>query len=162
MTVVIRSLNSRSERGIRIMFENKFEPFSRKAYYYETDGMGIVHHSNYIRWMEEARINWLENIGYPYTRIEESGLMIPVLSAECEYKYPVRFDEEFEIQMILTGFNGVKFSVEYRIYNKTADKLSAIGKSSHCFVNKDFRPVRTKRDFPELYDVFNDNLNIEF
>lgn len=144
------------------MSEYNYEPFSRKAYYYETDGMGIVHHSNYIRWMEEARINWLSNIGYPYTKIEDLGLMIPVLTAGCEYKYPVRFDDEFEIRIMLKDFNGVKFSVEYNIYNKTADKLSAVGKSSHCFVNRDFRPIRIKRDYPDLYNVFNDNLNTEF
>lgn len=144
------------------MSVSNYKPFSRKAYYYETDGMGIVHHSNYIRWMEEARIYWLEYIGYPYSKVEQSGLMIPVLSAECEYKHPIRFDELFEIHTMLKDFNGVRFSVEYRITNLTADKLSAIGKTSHCFVNRDFRPARTKRDFPELYNVFNDNLNVEF
>lgn len=144
------------------MNENIYKPFSRKAYYYETDGMRIVHHSNYIRWMEEARIYWLQYIGYPYSKVEESGLMIPVLSAECEYKYPIRFDDKFEIHLMLKDFNGVRFSVEYRVFNKTANKLSAIGKTSHCFVNMDFRPARTKRDYPELYNIFNDNLNIEF
>ncbi len=144
------------------MEKNKKIPFTRKAYYYETDGMGIVHHSNYIRWMEEARINWLEYVGYPYKAVEDLGLMIPVLSASCEYKHPVRFDDEFEISMNLTYFNGVRFSVEYSIYNKTAGKLSAKAESSHCFVNRDFRPVRTKRDYPKLYKVFNDNLNLKF
>lgn len=144
------------------MCENKFKPFSRKALYYETDAMGVVHHSNYIRWMEEARINWLKNMGYPYVKIEEQGLMIPVLSAECQYKYPVKYDDEFEIKIVLKEFNGVKFSVEYNIYNKTTDKLSSVGKTSHCFVSKDFRPVRTKRDYPDLYNIFNNNLNIEF
>lgn len=144
------------------MCENNFVPFSRKAFYYETDAMGIVHHSNYIRWMEEARINWLANIGYPYSKIESQGLMIPVLSAECQYKYPVKYDDEFEIKIILREFNGVRFSVEYNIYNKTTNKLSAVGKTSHCFVNKDFRPARTKRDYLELYNIFNNNLNTEF
>lgn len=144
------------------MCENNFVPFSRKAFYYETDAMGIVHHSNYIRWMEEARINWLANIGYPYSKIESQGLMIPVLSAECQYKYPVKYDDEFEIKIILREFNGVRFSVEYNIYNKTTNKLSAVGKTSHCFVNKDFRPARTKRDYQELYNIFNNNLNTEF
>ena len=144
------------------MHNNNFVPFSRKAFYYETDAMGIVHHSNYIRWMEEARINWLSNIGYPYAEIECQGLMIPVLSAECQYKYPVKYDDEFEIKIILREFNCVRFSVEYNIFNKTTNKLSAVGKTSHCFVNKDFRPVRTKRDYPELYNIFNNNLNTEF
>ena len=62
------------------------EPYTRTAKYYETDQMGIIHHSNYIRWMEEARIDVLNQMGYPYRRFEEMGYISPVLHAECEYK----------------------------------------------------------------------------
>ena len=55
--------------------------YGRKIQYYETDRMGIVHHSNYIRWMEEARIDALAQIGIPYDKIEAAGILIPVLEA---------------------------------------------------------------------------------
>ena len=64
--------------------------YTRKVYYYETDRMGIVHHSNYIRWFEESRIYFLEKAGFPYEKMEETGVMIPVLSAACEYKNAVK------------------------------------------------------------------------
>ncbi len=59
------------------------EPYERTAHYYETDRMGIIHHSNYIRWFEETRIHYLDKAGYPYSEMEKDGVMIPVLSAEC-------------------------------------------------------------------------------
>ena len=52
--------------------------YIRKVQYYETDRMGIVHHSNYIRWFEEARIFYMEKMGYSYSEMEKTGIMIPV------------------------------------------------------------------------------------
>ena len=68
------------------------EPYIIKARYYETDQMGIIHHANYIRWMEEARIDLMNQMGYPYRRFEEMGYLSPVLHAECEYKKSVKFN----------------------------------------------------------------------
>ena len=62
------------------------EPYVHKVQYYETDKMGIVHHSNYIRWMEEARIDFLERMGWPYDRLENEGIISPVIGVDCKYK----------------------------------------------------------------------------
>lgn len=51
--------------------------------YYETDKMGITHHSNYIRWMEEARTAFLAEKGWPYDRLEKDGVFSPVVSVNC-------------------------------------------------------------------------------
>ena len=67
--------------------------YEREANYYETDKMGIIHHSNYIRWFEEARIGFMKNIGFPYDAMEDNGIMMPVLSVECDYKSSVRFGD---------------------------------------------------------------------
>ena len=58
------------------------KPYTKTAKYYETDQMGVIHHSNYIRWMEEARVDMLNQIGYPYRRFEEMGYISPS-SPEC-------------------------------------------------------------------------------
>ena len=50
------------------------EKYIHKVQYYETDKMGITHHSNYIRWMEEARINYLEQNGWPYDKLEKERI----------------------------------------------------------------------------------------
>ena len=60
--------------------------YLRQPHYYETDQMGIIHHSNYIRWFEEARVDWLTFLDVPYYKIEEAGIIIPVLAVTCDYK----------------------------------------------------------------------------
>ena len=122
-----------------------------KARYYETDQMGIIHHSNYIRWMEEARIDMLNQLGYPYRRFEELGYISPVLHAECEYKKSVKFDDEVKIVVSLQDFGKVKFTLRYDIYNMSEGGcLSACGTTRHCFLNKDGRPVMMNKEMKEF------------
>ena len=141
------------------MTENKkvIPPYERTAYYYETDRMGIIHHSNYIRWFEETRIHYLEQAGYPYSKMEKDGVMIPVLSAECTYKNAVRFDETVLIYLKITQFNGFKMTIEYIVKGKENGDIKAIGTTRHFFVDSEFKPIRVKDKYPEVYNVFNDN-----
>ena len=67
--------------------------YIHKVQYYETDKMGFVHHSNYIRWFEEARLDFMDKQGFSYKSFEDLGYISPVLSAECKYKKSVRFGE---------------------------------------------------------------------
>ena len=130
------------------------KPYMLKARYYETDQMGIIHHSNYIRWMEEARIDVLNQLGYPYRRFEEMGYMSPVLHAECEYKKSVKFDDEVKIVVSLEDFGKVKFTLRYDIYNMSEGGcLSACGTTGHCFLNKDGRPVMMNREMKEFSET---------
>lgn len=62
------------------------EPYLHHVQYYETDRMGITHHSNYIRWMEEARVAFLEELGWGYEKLEDMGIVSPVTQAACEFK----------------------------------------------------------------------------
>ena len=127
------------------------KPYMLKARYYETDQMGIIHHSNYIRWMEEARIDMLNQLGYPYRRFEEMGYISPVLHAECEYKKSVKFDDEVKIVVSLEDFGKVKFTLRYDIYNMSEGGcLSACGTTRHCFLNKDGRPVMMNKEMKEF------------
>lgn len=127
------------------------KPYMLKARYYETDQMGIIHHSNYIRWMEEARIDVLNQLGYPYRRFEEMGYMSPVLHAECEFKKSVKFDDEVKIVVSIQDFGKVKFTLRYDIYNMSEGGcLSACGLTRHCFLNKDGRPVMMNKEMKEF------------
>lgn len=132
-----------------------FKPYRRAVNYYETDKMSIVHHSNYIRFLEEARIDMLKQAGYPFDRMEAEGVWIPVLSALCEYKFPLRFGDEFEVYPKVTKFNGCKLELSYEIINITAGgKLSAIGKTTHCLTDVNMKPLRSQKTHPEIYKVF--------
>ena len=69
--------------------------------YYETDKMGITHHSNYIRWMEEARIDFLRQIGWDYAKLESLGIISPVIAVDCKYKKSTRCICIFKINSYL-------------------------------------------------------------
>ena len=131
------------------------EPYIIKARYYETDQMGIIHHANYIRWMEEARIDLMNQMGYPYRRFEEMGYLSPVLHAECEYKKSVKFDDEVKIVVSLQEFSRLKFTLKYEIYNMSqGGVLSAVGSTRHCFLNsKTGRPVMMDKEMKEFYEI---------
>lgn len=131
--------------------DKKITPYTRKIAYYETDQMGIVHHSNYIRWFEEARIDFLSQIGLPYNKMEEEGILIPVLSVSCEYKYAMRFGQRFRITLRISSFTGVKFHVLYEVTDEDTGKLHAMGESSHCFATNDMIPIRMKKEHPDIY-----------
>lgn len=126
--------------------------YIHKIHYYETDKMGITHHSNYIRFMEEARMNFLSEIGYPMSRLESEGITSPVVSVNCDYKKPSTYDDEIEIEVTLTQYTGVKLSLAYTMKNVQTGNLIATATSTHCFIDGNGRPIAVKKNFPE-FDV---------
>ena len=128
--------------------------YERKINYYETDKMGIVHHSNYIRFMEEGRCAWLESVGMPFDMIEESGVTIPTLGVSCDYKHHVTYGDTILIEMYTTEYNGVRMKIEYVIKNKKTGEVVSTGETKHCFTNKSLRPVNLKKYAPEFSDKF--------
>lgn len=128
--------------------------YIRKAQYYETDQMGVIHHSNYIRWFEEARCDLLESVGFGYDRMEREGIISPVLSVEAEYKSMVRFGDTVIISPKITAFNGVRFTVEYTVTDAATGELRTTGKSTHCFINPQGNVLRLKHSNPLLYETF--------
>ncbi len=125
--------------------------YSRRLNYYETDQMGIIHHSNYIRFFEEARLDMMKKVGLDYRIMEEMGIIIPVTFAECKYLLPLHFDEEIVIHTRMTKYDGIKMEVTYEIYHADSDVLCTVGKTGHCFLDRDLKPIRMKRKYPELY-----------
>ena len=126
------------------------ENYVHKVQYYETDRMGITHHSNYIRWMEEARVYFLDNNDCGYGQIEEIGFSSPVLGIECNYKRTTTFGDEVDIEIRMSEYNSVKMVYEYTMKNKATGELVFTGKSSHCFINKEGRPINLKKYAPEI------------
>ena len=123
--------------------------------YYETDQMGIVHHSNYIRWMEEARIHVMREGGASLRSMEDAGIQVPVTAVSCEYVRPARFDDVIRIEILPVRYNGVRMELDYRILREQDGVLLAEGHSSHCFLDgQTGRPVSMKRRSPEFHRVF--------
>ena len=119
-----------------------------KVQYYETDMMGVAHHANYIHWMEEARIDFMDRIGFPYKRMEEEGVPSPVKSMQVNYLKPCTFGDEVEITVGVKEFNGVVITMGYDMRVNGEPVFS--GTSEHVFLNREGKFVRMKRVMPEF------------
>ena len=124
--------------------------YIHKVNYYETDKMGVTHHSNYIRWMEEARVYLLEQVGYGYDRLEREGVCSPVIGVECDYKMSTTFNDEIEIKVDMEEYTGVRMIIGYTMINIATGDLVLTGRTKHCFLGKDNRPIALKRENPEM------------
>jgi len=129
------------------------EPYIRKVHYYETDKMGIVHHSNYIRWMEEARVDLMARTGYPYERMEAAGVFSPVMSVACEYKRPCAFGDEIAITAEVTSLGGASMELRYEMKNAKTGETVCVASSKHAFIDGDGRIVRLKKAVPDFYSA---------
>ncbi|MCU6761841.1 acyl-CoA thioesterase YbgC [uncultured Roseburia sp.] len=128
--------------------------YIHEVQYYETDGMRIVHHSNYIRWFEEARLAQMKLAGLDYDRMEERGIIIPVLSASCDYKAAVRFGDKVKIMPRVETFNGLRFELTYQVWNMEETVLHAAGSTTHCFLDSRMRPINVKKCAKDIYEYF--------
>lgn len=126
------------------------EPYLHHVQYYETDRMGITHHSNYIRWMEEARVAFLEELGWGYEKLENMGIVSPVTQAACEFKKPTTFSDVVEITVEVREYRGVRLLLSYRMVNERTKELVAEGTSGHCFLNREGQVMILKKEHPEF------------
>jgi len=130
-------------------------PYVRKAQFYETDQMGVIHHANYIRWFEEARVDFLEQVGFPYERVESMGITLAVLGLSCEYKASVLFGDRVHIRVGLKACSHSRMTMCYDVRDAASGELRTTGETHHFFFRKeDARPVSLKKAIPELYDLF--------
>lgn len=124
--------------------------YIRKVHYHETDKMGITHHANYIKWMEEARIHFLDQIGWPYARMEEDGILSPVIGVQCQYRSPTTFDDTVKITVTVEEFRGVRLVIGYTMVNAGTDATVLTGRTTHCFTTPAGKPIVLKKQFPQL------------
>ena len=126
------------------------KPYIKKVQYYETDMMGIAHHANYIRWMEEARIEFLDQLGFPYARMEADGIISPVRAVSCQYKKPCTFGDTLSIAVTVDSFNGVVLTLGYDMTRESDGALICQARSEHVFMHREGGLLRMKRDMPEF------------
>jgi acyl-CoA thioester hydrolase len=102
--------------------------------YSETDAMGYLHHANYITYFEIARTELFRSLGGDYRAMEERGFFLVVVSVECKYKRPARYDDELVIKVKLAQWTGAKLIHEYEVHRK--DELVATGRTVLACVNR--------------------------
>ena len=134
---------------------SKFEHFLGVRYY-ETDQMGIVHHSNYIRYFECGRMAMLDEVGLPMHKIEEAGIMMPITAVECQYKYPARLGDTLRVVTTINELPKARLTVNTEIYNQN-DQLLCSGSVTMGFIDSATRrPMRCPK---MLTDIFAEHLN---
>lgn len=126
----------------------EIKSYHHEVKYYECDRMGITHHSNYIRFMEEARVDWMDQLGYGFDRMEAEGVVSPVVAIECRYRQPSTFKEVIEIEVKVAETTPLKITFNYTM--KVAGRTVCTATSTHCFLEGG-RPVSLETRFPELY-----------
>ena len=127
--------------------------YVREINYYETDKMGIVHHSNYIRFLEEARCRWMKELGLPMEKLEEMGYTIPTLEVNCKYLYPVTSGDIISIRPYISEYNGVRMTISYEVINTNTNNEVIKAITKHCFTNKELKPVNMKKSNLEIHKI---------
>ena len=128
------------------------QAYRHTVQYYETDRMGFTHHSNYVRWMEEARVSFMKQLGWGYDKMERMGIVSPVTALECRYKASTTFADEVEIRITVTEFKGVVLKLRYTMVNQDG-KTVFEGRSEHCFLDGNGRILRMGRAYPEFSEA---------
>ena len=123
--------------------------YIHQAQYYETDQMGIIHHSNYVKWMEEARIGYMDQMGFTYKKVEEMGVISPVVEISVTYKKQVFFDDDIQIRVSIRKYNGISLEFNYEFFNTTRNEICTVAYSRHCFL-KDGKLISVKKELPDL------------
>lgn len=126
------------------------KPYIHKVKYYECDRMGITHHSNYIRFMEEARVDLLDQLGYGFEKMEADGVVSPVTEVNCVYRKTTTFQDEIEIDVRLAKVSTLKFSFLYT--GRKDGQIVFTGESTHCLMENG-RPVVLKDRYPKLFTI---------
>ena len=114
--------------------------------YYETDKMGVTHHSNYIRFMEEARVDFFKNIGFDYFEFEKCGIVSPVVGLNnIKFKRPSTAGDTLEIEVSVKAMTTVIFTIQYVM--KKEDTVVFTGESDHCLLSNEGKivPLSDKR-----------------
>ena len=127
------------------------EPYIHKVQYYETDRMQVTHHSNYVRFMEEARVSYLSRIGWDYKKMEAEGIISPVVEISCKYRKTTTFEDIISVEVYVKEVSSVKLKLGYRM--KTGDELVFTAESMHCFLNKEGAPINLKKELPGFYEI---------
>lgn len=128
-----------------------------KTRYVESDQMGIIHHSNYMVYLELARLEWLEKLGFSYVVMEQENVLLPVYKIDITYKKPIKFNQEIVVKTMLKKVPTTRVEFFYEIIDQKGD-ICATCDLTLVFTNADtFRPMKPSPDFVDACKRFLDS-----
>lgn len=137
-----------------------------RVHYKDTDQMGVVHHGNYVNLFELGRTEWMRHAGIPYSKMEDMGLLLPVMDLNINYQKSARYDDLLVIYTKVSNFSKVRLQFDYEarlipnndfpgeIADTPTGELLAKGSTVHMWVTRDWKPARIDRFAPEVYALF--------
>lgn len=125
--------------------------YSRRSHFYETDLMGIVHHSNYLRFLEEARVAWLRERNIDHLHGPEAKCYFAVMTTEVKHLKPVYFEEIFKIELE-TRLEGARLIFQYRLSTSRFTEPCLVAKTTHVPVNNEMKVMRLPKEIRALYE----------
>ena len=131
------------------------------ARYGETDQMGIIHHSNYPIWFEAGRTDFFKRLGVRYSKIEEEGVLLPLIELKCSFKSPARYEDEILVRTKLVEMSCVRLNFSYEIFMKDEMSLLASGETSHAWTDKSLKPLNIEKRMPELCMLLKEAMKIK-
>ena len=127
--------------------------------YAETDRMGIVHHSVYPIWYELARTDLSKQAGFPYSQMEAEGIMLPLVELNSKYYSSAYYDDELTVTATVSKLTPVRIVFYYEVFRKNSDKPINTGYTVHAIVNKDMKPINSKKLYPKIYEAMEKMMN---
>jgi len=110
--------------------------------YGETDQMGYVYYGDYAEYLEVGRVEALRSLGFPYRRLEEEGMMLPVHDLHITYHKPARYDDLLTIRTTITELPNVRMKFTYEIRNASAELLCEASTTLVFVDSTTMRPMR--------------------
>ncbi|MFD0695220.1 acyl-CoA thioesterase [Paenibacillus sp. GCM10027628] len=145
------------------MTEQGWYTHQLRVRYEETDQMGVVYHANYLTWFEIGRTELIRELGYPYRKIEEKGLLLPVVEANSKFRKPARYDDLVSIYTRVAEASSIRIDFAYEIRKNSDDhptgdqapegELLVTGTTRHVWVNPSWKPVRIEKEAPDLWQL---------
>ena len=132
--------------------------YTRTVHYYETDKMGVVHHSNYARWLEEARTFYFDDADLAYVVTESYGIMSPVTDISMKFKNFAKYGDRFTVRLEMTKYTGVRFRIAYTVVNQDGEILLE-AESGHAFIDANLKPVSLSRAIPHRHELMKKLIN---
>jgi len=110
--------------------------------YQETDRMGIVYHANYLSYFELGRVEWLRNKGLDYARLEDSGVLLPVVNVSIIYKAPASYDQLLSVETVLVKIGGASLVFQNKIYDENKRLLVEGEVTLVATDSSSFKPIK--------------------
>lgn len=118
-----------------------------KVRFVETDAMGVVHHSNYFRWFEMGRVEFLRQAGISLNELIAEGILFPITNVECKYRASAKFDDHILIETLPAELTAVKMIFNYKIMREADGLLLATGQTQNVFTNMQGKIIKLPTDY---------------